>query len=1818
MSQGLSPLAEDTITSALEDHLENRLNAVLAQREAGHCMRVADLDPGLARRLVGRLRASRPDANVVVLAEEEGGPTVPGVVTATKLVELRNPNADGSLRPPLLVFVPNSVHTSAEDSYGVATFEVVSVGGAYQAIRENAFNRLPADLQRSLRIVASVLETERWVWADDHSWVRYLLTIHQNGPSPEVAGASLYELALIPDRELYAGSKSPDSRVRQNIHTVRSLTYDDRPERARVLALPLTDPEYKARLAARLTEVGLENPTRWTRQIVTDRALWPFTFDRWPFEQSTQPTDKVCVEIVGLDLPTMEEGMAEGREDLTGQQVLTIGKQGLTKFGVSFRVDPAPARVQGLSYFRASVHAQDGTPVGLTRRVKVWRTDRHDTRVTFNQLAKVEWDEGWYFVRILAFTEDDEAISLIDRDDNVVDWGGAFQTEGGKRPNDSDLFYVLPGEEADVQPPQRSVPQRPSLFHALIELQAAAITAGRSPDDVRVHALHWSERKRGGTAAAELRFGRDGSVLVPVPEIFRHLQREAVNNSDLPASWHVDVRNGTTGTPTLSPIRLPPDSDGWHRLVEARHEFLAALGESGVIEVAPLSELRPLALDYAEAYTRVVRAVAADDTPQGRRQLTALLSLDTTSLSVSERRGVHRSAILVGPTHPLRALWLVSWAALSEDWIARAANGSPEHVALARRTLLQRLTATGHPLTLPAPDGTLYVAAQDLHPFWSLYASPVEQDPRGLAGSVARAFGLPNAETGMGVDGAFLATRIRHYLRQRPYVRTLAINAFNPGRATTIVAALVDLQRESTYSDLRYDIRLFGPDPTAPAFGDAFNDLLDPGGRTTSEAADAFSSYGGDHRTPKVAVARVPTNQFHEAPERYEANLTFLFDAFPPAPVTSASPPDAEEAPVHGLLAASRTKFVDTGDIVSWTRVVEAGSPTPIPNHPGLAESLMGCARAVAEAAATLAPGNADVPSLRPALVLDLSPTDRALINRVHNVSDWVVTLDRTLGVEFFDHGGFKNRPDFLIDHTLASETAGGRHVIVTSRSNTEALEVIAKALSERGFTTQPPASKAVFNALRALSPQLALKLVANPTQRLEALGLALAKMFLDRKGATAEQITVPLDAHLEIYDEVGEAAQARGVAPSLRRTDLALFDLRPANRLITCNLVEVKAYSRIGDLGAYAALREDVAKQLYQSENALQLHFDPSRSVPDRPDRAFKAHHLRVLLRYYLSRAVRFNALSPTAAKESDTLLARIEDGYRLAFSRSAILFDLKATGFDDAIYEDGVDYFRIGRDVVEELLHDATEATLGELSEEELRAKPLPYLSTAAFLAPPRTGTPGYERSAASIRRDDSPILDDGPPDGSFDSLPVPEASFELPAGDSSEDTALPGPETTLTRQRDKDDALEPANPTGSIPSQAPSTATNAVVGSAEAQPFYDVLLGVQGSSEQYGLLGEISGRKVALDLNHTHTISLFGVQGGGKSYTLGSIIEMATRPIPYINHLPRPLAVVLFHYSPTQDYRPEFTSMVEANAVAREINLLRERYGADPLPLLDVQLLVPPSKVNQRQQEYPNLPVHPLRFAASELQASHWSFLMGIAGNASAYVKQLRLLLRDLRYDLSLPRLRQAIEDSDLPDALKQLARLRLNFAAPFISDGEGIRDLVRPGRLLIVDLRDEFIEQDEALGLFSVLLQLAADADAGEDTPFNKLVVFDEAHKYTRNAELVDGLVGTVREMRHKGTSVLVASQDPPSIPTPLIELSSQIILHKFNSPAWLKHIQKANAALFQLTPEMMTSLGPGEAYVWSSKATDEYVTHHAVKMLCRPRVTQHGGSTRTAI
>jgi len=1838
MMQGLTPLTPFDLTAELERGILPALVELLHQRGAGHCMRLADLDVELMVLLCARLRAECPQAEVVILGDGVDARTPEQLtVSSTKLVELRNPREDGTLRPPLLVFLPEGLRTAAEDSFGAATFEVVELGDVYGTARDRLLAEMPADVRVVVTDFLHKLTTgaDRWPFAEPLPVVRFLLTAKINRFDSEAIGAALYELGLAPDFELLADPALAAARIHQNRECVYKLTWSDKSERGRVFDLDLADKSYALRLGAFLSAVGLEEPRRWGQRIVTERDAWDLAFNKWPFVKP--PPDVICIHEVEINLPHLQETQADQATYLLIGQPVLIAGDASAKFTVSFRVDPIPARVPRLSKFIAQViSAESGRAVGLARSKAAWTANRETSSISFSRLNKVEWEEGWHFVRISAVDASGDAIPLIDDKGDPIT---AFQSDADdvRRVNESDRFYVL--VETQIEPPtpaQRAVPNHLSRTHAQMHLEFTALNSDRAqPSVVEVTQSDWIRPKSASRAAPietlELKFGKLGRVHIPVSSALKAIEQTILADGDKTVSWRMVVDQGASQPLAADGTTWPSTVDVGPFLAARRRFFAALQGEDSdqISQSADFRTLRTEIAEYAEAYTALIRdllarAESADATvaQAALADLRRLLTLDTITLLVRDFRGNLREALLVAPTHPLRALWLTTWAELGGHWLEVARQAPQEYVAATRAALLDFLAPVAFPPVLAVSDGRLMTTVDNLHPFWTLYASADERDPRGLLGEVCAALALPEPAIGSAlIDGDYLAARVQRYLAQHPYVSTLVINAFNIGRAAIVADTLRSLQKRLNLVGLCYDIRLFVPDPDIPGVGEALVDLLN--------SDEDFAASTGSQLRPKLAVSVRSLDEFRSAPERHAAHLSLLLDLFPAEQISVARSSTDVTAPVHGLVQNFQVHYQETDNLVLWQRQPTHGQARPFGAAEDLTQLLATLPRLLSTAAAAAATGQGGMSST-PLVTLTLDSEERALLHQVHEISDWVFILDRNMGIEFFDHGQQVQRPDYLIDHSPDLSGAHGHRLVITSRAVDELQAIIQPVLAHHNIVADDRHAIAILDQLRSLSGRLAFKLISSATQRTEALGLALARLYLEHQGVFTNQIVVPLDAHLDLYRTRRRQADELGEEVSLKRTDLALFDLDVAQRTITCRLVEVKCFQQVGEIGAYSALKQRIAEQITDSESTLRFHFDPQLHPIDRADRGVKSRELAALLAFYLERAERYGIMAPAAASEARSFLNSLEDGYDLRFTRSGLIFDLAKSGADHADSEFGIEYYRIGMNLIEELLQAAAPAettTLGDLhttaapsharTETELRtrralAASVPTLTKAAFLSPPR------DHTVALDARTQEALATDSEPEQEAASAPAGEDTTEPPAADRTA-----GKATAATPG-----VTQHETPAAGDIHVEPTQAVNndSAPGEPEPQeipvfdtppPAFEILLGATKPSPQYGMLGEVAGRKVALDLNETQTISLFGVQGGGKSYTLGAIAEMATAAIPAINALPRPLATVIFHYSQTMDYEPEFTSMAAPNRDVDQLHQLTERYGAAPQQLTDMLLLVPADKLDERRAEYPQLDVQPLKFASAELNPGHWRFLMGAVGNQALYLRQFNRVMKSLRNDLTLAAIRSGLEEASLPEHLRNLAADRLNLAAEYIDDSVRLGALIRPGRLVIVDLRDEFIEKDEALGLFVVVLQLVAEATDG-GKPFNKLVIFDEAHKYIESPDLVDGLVEVVREMRHKGTSILVASQDPPSVPVALIELSTQIILHKFNSPQWLKHIQKANTALGELTAEKMSALRAGEAYVWSSKATDDSFTRKAEKIRCRPRVTQHGGTTKTAV
>ncbi len=366
MSAGFQELSSTQLTNELENVAVPLLVEQLRTRVAGHCMRVSDIDAELMTRLCARLRAELPNTTVVVLTD--GKLPIPADlgVSSTKLVELRNPHADGTQRQPLLVFVPSEVRASAEDSFGVATFEEVSITGLYEALIQRLIGEIPPTLRGSVQeSLRRLRDSENpWAFADALSTVRFLLTAKVNGNDAEAIGASLYEVGLVPDFEWLTPPEKAPPRLVRNRECVEKLTWSARSERGRVGDLGLAKRAFRNELGNFLAEAGTDDPRQWARRIVVDRSLWSLAFNKWEFEDGGVQPDSVFIGEVQTDLPAVDDDETkEPLAQLIGQRILPVAS--LKKFNVTFRVEPHPSKVQGLAKFVAQVISKEHGPIGL-------------------------------------------------------------------------------------------------------------------------------------------------------------------------------------------------------------------------------------------------------------------------------------------------------------------------------------------------------------------------------------------------------------------------------------------------------------------------------------------------------------------------------------------------------------------------------------------------------------------------------------------------------------------------------------------------------------------------------------------------------------------------------------------------------------------------------------------------------------------------------------------------------------------------------------------------------------------------------------------------------------------------------------------------------------------------------------------------------------------------------------------------------------------------------------------------------------------------------------------------------------------------------------------------------------------------------------------------------------------------------------------------------------------------------------------------------------------------------------------------------------
>lgn len=1805
----------------------------IKQAQAGHCLKITGLALKELQKLIGMLRPINPDVQVYILSDELSGEDY---ICATKLIELRNASSKA-----ILALIPVNSRTSAEDSYGDATFRNLNVASLHDAFYFNLQDEIPDSYRHIWSNLVPLFREKR---LPNDIVMNYLLYVDSKSYADEAWGEGLYLLGMIPDAVLLDANNLRYRFMLNYDHCSSVLCDYSLPTPDRVSNLPLKPNTLQKEL------VGFFNAERGLvdRYIICQliHEKYPqFNLSKWSFNRDEGDDEEDKNVIVRAEIVPGVDPQKELYKNKEGNYVVNLfeGKKcGKVKLTISST--PAPKDDPRIDAFQVVIMSLDDFAEGQVIRKFKLTSNRNQSRNITVELKYGTIEDGDYMLAVHALGKDDE---VLDHDNpfklDVIEaaWQDASKLDENLKKdkfrressyaysNETGVFSiknVSVDDSENIDEPGGDTGRRAKVSNYLqgyMQFHMAHFKDGVfNYNSLTEDGAKWQEGSLnneyffdfGPAYAFQIQLSKK---LLSLEQAFlKH--REQLGHIDAEASANqTDSKLQSVVFKELNTSIIIPDA-----LKESRKELFELISNStdeqaGVIATFDVAEHLGAIKRYLTDYSEWIRSVS--DTVISEDIALEIQNIDTVMLLAETPDGGYCRVKLITPLHPLRLAWMVNIYELFNDWEEKTLETPAYKKSWYKK--LDKLFTGGLPLDV-APfilaEGSIKEPFQyvgELTFGWGFYAQPSHKSEdlfaseyRQLLSYVAMLLNVPR-ETRIDSDVSLdmVVKHIINYAKAHPYTQKLVINLFNAGDAYIFAVALLLLERMG-YS-LEYEIRIFADDILIQP-GQALRDLVNPDSSFAIDEAEAFSQASSNRLFPKLRFSRNNVHEFVNNHDQYQAHLSFLVNPFPVH--TDLVHPDelSRSFFLNGVICRSVVTEKEIGKSFIWNRYF---------SEKNIANSVTGFADVAVGLFAGIQRMTGKVMSSTqkesvPATTLLIKENDAMLLSFIHEVSDWVITFDKNMGPEFYDLPSLAGEEmPYLLDYVPSQETMGISSFL-TTRPTSEVEGLMAPHFSSYGININEPAKfRSLLEDVRTVSSSILMQVNATQRKAFEVLGITLTKRFLMKKGLLAESFIIPIDLHKEFFEDTDDETK--------ERADNLVVQINSAKREITMTVVEIKCRQNLGESDG-EVLHEKIQSQVLNTISAMQQHFE-IKPVNDRLDRELKTLEFKQFLNFYVRRATRYHQLDSDIALDYIKFLNSLEEGYTLRFKQLGVIFNFSQESRQKKEYLGDLVIYTMGKPALMEILDDSSSLNTSSLSERD-------HQDDQDFINffEPRT-IKSYKESGnntSSVKLDDeinekpketvAPVLEPEPNPSPIVVEKIPEDN--IPSVEH---------EPTMGTEQIKDDESEGKNEpednaisTSEEPSAVDEPSGMEVDINYE-EPAIEMIIGDNKPSPQFGVLGKVLSNKrvIGIDLNQCNTISLFGVQGAGKSYTIGSVMEMTLKQFSKVNKLPAPMAGVIFHYSDSMDYAPEFTSMIYPNDEAGQLAKLKAEYGAEAGSVKDVLLLAPESQVENRIAEYPGIEVHPIGFDSSELSVKDWMFLLGATGNDSTYIKELKQIMKANRNDMSLENIRKGVNDSNhFSTSQRSLATQRLDFADEYINDGTKLSQYLRPGRLIIVDLRDEFIEKDEALGLFVVMLNIFSGVMQVNGKAFNKFIVFDEAHKYMNNKELVDSITTAIREMRHKGVSVMIASQDPMSLPTEIIELSSIVIMHKFSSPAWVKHVQKAITALQTLTPTEMASLGSGEAFLWANKADDKLVTQRPIKISIRPRVTKHGGDTISAI
>ena len=736
--------------------------------------------------------------------------------------------------------------------------------------------------------------------------------------------------------------------------------------------------------------------------------------------------------------------------------------------------------------------------------------------------------------------------------------------------------------------------------------------------------------------------GRRRSFRVFRPSLVAEVERQWIDGQGAIGRWTVTVRG--SGSRAGEPEFIPMDEHHgpqWERAVAASRKMAARFGGAGggvgqvYDEDAPFSVVQ----EYLRAWV-------------------ALLEIGDSSLAIAHTVEVRSLAgrtigLIVLPAHPLRVAWQVAY-----DNLVLHTAFEQEQRATEIRKEFEGLDGAMFPAFLPNPRGGAFVFADTIGFHAVAMVPDADKEPKAAVAVLARALGdsasADDAPLVGSKSASVLANEIVKYLEchksetdgTTAYASPmLQVHALRAGDGLTVARSLggvhahyrqaAEAGDEQDADEARTAAPAFSLDlyPSSEQRGVAGRFIADAREKRRSGAGvlagddrwmlESLSLPGGVNR-PRLRWARKePKDGEAAARPDSAAHLAIAFDTFE-SRVVAGDEAVGSSGPYHafGLLSFYERRYSSVPAPVWQCATAPATSGEKHPSRRSHTETLARLRDTLERSVAR----HLGAAACRPVLKTEISPDERESLKDLHRLCDWVVTLDRNAGIEYFD----SPRDDreiydaYVIDCVPEREDLGCLQLI-TSTANLEEVRILLDdALDQMALSRSRRNAEFLLEHLKALSGRLAIRLTGHRPATSELIALAVSHANC-RSASPSDECWVSLqDGFLVPVDDVrdlipplgptGEEEEARS-RPDLIHVSTA------SRRGLVFRFIEVK-YRR--DLRA--ARKPDLLRHIEQQTLALRERWNGwcGQDGVCTAFRAIRRAKLARVLRFYADKAHR------------------------------------------------------------------------------------------------------------------------------------------------------------------------------------------------------------------------------------------------------------------------------------------------------------------------------------------------------------------------------------------------------------------------------------------------------------------------------------------------------------------------------------------------------------------------------------------------------------------